>query len=210
MTSTSQDPSVKGDSGSSPEKQPETPKETRQVPLDALAEARQKARAAEERIAAMEAELARLKTPQQPAAAAQPQSEIEKIGRQLQEMQHKERVRELTVELGLADDKQAAYVAELHGKYPDLTPTEAFELAAKRKPDMFKEMGQPGFDPRIHGSTRPRAGVPPEPKPSDRAKRIEAMKKATGSDKHKLLNNYVGGLAAQALGWGKDHKKSPI
>lgn len=211
MTSTSQETPAKEAAGSEPVKQaPEATKEARQVPLDALAEARQKARAAEARIAELEAEVARTKNAEQPAAAAQPQSGIEKIEKQLAEIQHRERTRELTVELGLADDKQAFAVMELISKNSDLTPTEALELAAKRKPDLFKERGQPGFDPRIHGSMRPHAGAAPQPKESDYKKRLAATAKATGVDKSRLLNNIVGGMAADALGWGKDHKKFPV
>lgn len=210
MTSTSQDP-AEGAAGSSPaEKTPEATKEARQVPLEALAEARQKARAAEENAARLEAELARLKNTQAPAAAAHPQSEIDKLSKQLQAIQQKERVRELTVELGLVDDKQAAFVAELQGKYSDLSPTEALELAARRNPELFKERGQPGYDPRIHGSTRPHAGAAPQPQESDYKKRLATIRKSTGSDKNKLLNNLIGGMAAKSLGWGKDHKKLPI
>ena len=206
MTSTSQETLAKGDASSEPAKQPEAPKEARQVPLDALAEARQKARAAEERIAALESELAQTKKTPPPAAAVPPQPELERIGKELAEIKQKERVRELTVELGLVDDKQAQAVLELVSKNPDLTSVEALELAAKRKPDVFKERGQPGFDPRIHGSMRPHAGSSPQPKESEYKQRLAAAKKATGNDKHRLLNNIVGGMAAKAMGWN-EHKK---
>lgn len=208
MTSTGQELPAKGDASSEPAKQPEAPKEARQVPLDALAEARQKARAAEERMAALEAELATIKNDRKPAAAAQPQSDIEALRNDLVEIKNRERLRSTISELGLADDKQAKIVLDIIDKNPGLDPTEALELAAKRKPDDFKDRGQPGFDPRTHGSMRPRAGTAPEPKVSDRQKRLEAMKKATGNDKHVLLNNYAGGLAAKALGW--EHKKLPL
>jgi cell division septum initiation protein DivIVA len=210
MTSTSQDTPAKEAEGSSPTTQaPEATKEARQVPLDALVAVRQEAQALKQRLAEMEAELARKANPTQPAAAAQPQSEVEKLAKSLEEIQRKERVRDVSAELGI-DDKQAAYVAELQSKYSDLTPTEALELAAKRKPDLFAERGQPGFDPRIHGTMRPRPGTPPPPKPSDRQQRLDRIKTSTGVDKDKLLNNYVGGIAAQAMGWGDIHKKIPI
>ena len=209
MTTTGQDPGKGADASSASAQTPEPSKEARQVPLDALVEARKKAQELQERVAKLESDLAQSKNTQQPAAAAQPPSDIDQVKKTLQEMQHKEHVRNLTVELGLADEKQAAAVAEIQQKH-GIDAAEALELAVKRKPDLFKDRGQPGFDPRIHGSMRPRAGTPPEPKTSDRVKRLEAMKKATGEDKQRLTNNYVGGLAAEAIGMGKHHKKIPI
>jgi hypothetical protein len=209
MTSTSQS-SAEGAGGSEPTKQaPEATKEARQVPLDALAEARQKARAAEDKTKELEQELARLKGTGA-AAAAQPQSEIERIGKTLADMQRIERVRNMTVELGLADTKQAEVVASLIDKNADLTPVEALEIAAKRQPDLFKDRGQSGYDPRIHGSLRPTSVQNPQPSATDRQARLDAMKKMTGTDKARYVNNYVGGLAARAMGWDKDHQKLPL
>lgn len=209
MTSTSQS-NAEGVGGSEPTKQtPEATKEARQVPLDALAEARQKARAAEDKAKELESELARLKGTGA-AAAAQPQSEIERIGKTLADMQRNERIRNMAVELGLADTKQAELVAALIDKNADLTPVEALEIAAKRQPDLFKDRGQSGYDPRIHGSLRPTSVSTPQPSASDRQDRINAMKKMTGTDKQRYVNNYVGGLAAKAMGWDKDHQKLPL
>lgn len=131
MTSTSQDSSAKADPGSSSGQQAEAQKDTRQVPLDALAEERQKRRSSEEKAAALEAELARLKTPGSSAAAQLP-PEVSQLALQLAEIQAKERLREMTVELGLADTKQADAVAKILAKNSELTPAEALEIAAKR------------------------------------------------------------------------------
>lgn len=209
MTSTSQDSSAKVDPGSSPGQQAEAQKDTRQVPLDALAEARQKARSAEDKAAALEAELARLKTPGSSAAAQLP-PEVSQLALQLAEIQAKERLREMTVELGLADTKQADAVAKILAKNSELTPAEALEIAAKRAPDVFKDRGQPGFDPRIHGSLRPSTGSTSEPKKSDFKSRLDFVKKQTGTDKARYTNNLVGGFAAKAMGWDQYHRKLPI
>ncbi|MFN7609633.1 MAG: hypothetical protein ACK5QX_01645 [bacterium] len=209
MTSTSQNP-AEGTGGLEPtNKAPEAQKEARQVPLDALAEARQKARAAEERAKELESEVARLKGSGAPAAA-QPQSEIERIGKTLADMQRNERIRNMAVELALPDVKQAEVVASLIDKNADLTPVEALEIAAKRQPDLFKDRGQSGYDPRIHGSQRP-TSVPNQPaSTSDRQERLSAMKKMTGTDKARYVNNYVGGIAAKAMGWDSIHQKIPL
>ncbi len=210
MTSTSQDQNpAKAEDGSSPPKQAEAPKDARTVPLDALAEARQKARAAEDKAKELETELARLRG-DGGKASAQPQPEITQIAQQLAEMQAKERLREMTVELGLADTKQADAVAKILAKAGDLTPAEALEIASKRQPDLFKDRGSPGFDPRIHGSLRPSQGQPPEAKQSDYKKRLELAKKATGTDKSKLVNNIVGHFAAKAMGWDSQHRLIPL
>lgn len=220
MTSTSQDPNAKEAVDSSSTTQaPEAKKEARDVPLKALTAAREKARESNENAEALrkraeeaEAELARLKAGQAPAAEAQPPNDTEDIRKALREIQAKEQKRDLIHELGLADERQAEVVAEIMAKNPGLERAEALDLAAKRKPDLFQERGQPGFDPRIHGSMRPRPGSAPEPKESDRDKRLKAIASATGTDKSKLLNNMVGSLAAKAMGpeWSKYHKKIPL
>lgn len=210
MTSTSQDQNpAKTEDGSSPPKQVEAQKDARTVPLDALAEARQKARAAEDKLKEMETELARLRG-DGGKASAQPPPEISQLANELQEIKAKERLREMTVELGLADTKQADAVAKILAKAGDLTPAEALEIASKRQPDLFKDRGTPGFDPRIHGSLRPSQGQPPEPKQSDYKKRLELAKKATGTDKSKLVNNIVGHFAAKAMGWDSQHRLIPL
>jgi phage-related protein len=211
MTSTGQQVPAEGAPDSSSGKQaPEAPKETRQVPLDALAEARQKARAAEDKIAEMQAELARLKNTDKQVAQPPPQQDFEAVAKTLREMQQRERMRDLAADLGLADSKQAQVVADLLAKNSDLTPAEALDLAAKRNAELFKDRGQPGFDPRVHGSTRPRAGTPPEPqKPDFRARLDHAAKKLAGKTKDEFLDNMIGAMAAKAKGW-RDHKKAPF
>jgi hypothetical protein len=202
MTSTSQaDPAKAAPDSSSGKEAPEAKKEARQVPLEALAESREKAREAAARAEAAEAELARLKEQQkQPAAAAQPQGDDD-IRKVVRDMQAKEQRRDLAAELGLVDDKQVEAVAGMLAKNPDLSRQEALELAAKRTPDLFQERGQPGYDPSVHGSTRPRAGSAPQPKVSNRDKRIKAMQEATGSDQVALVNQYVGDVARRVMGW---------
>lgn len=211
MTSTSQDNPAKDAPGSSPDKAAEAPKEARQVPLDALAEARQKAREALDKAAQLEAELTRLKNGDGKAAAPAPAAD-QKIAEKLQQWERKERIRDLTVELGLVDTKQAETIVGLLDKNSDLTATEALEIASKRHPDMFKERGQPGFHPGIHGSLRPTPGSAPveEPK-SDHKQRMEYVRKLDGKDKrqmHAIVNNMIGAAAAKAMGWG--HHKLQI
>lgn len=207
-TPTSQDPADKAP-GSEPVKDESAQKDTREVPLAALAESRQKARAAEEKAAKLEAELARLEA-ERAAASAQPRTDIESIGKQLQEIQSRERLRELTSELGLADQKQAQAVAAILADSPKLTPTEALDIAAKRNPDSFKDRGVAGFDPRTHTTLRPASGGNPEPKKSDHKRRIEHIKTLSGTDKKRYLDNIAGSFAAKAMGWVDFHQKLPI
>ncbi len=211
MTSTSQADPAKAGSGSEPESNPaEAKKDSRQVPLDALAEARQKARAAEEERDQLKTRLAALEQSEAGKASAQPQPEVSQLAKQLAELQHEGRLRKLTQELGLSDEKQADAVSKIIAKSGDLTPAEALEIASKRQPDLFKDRGSQGFDPRTHGSLRPTSGLQPEPKQSDKQKRLDAIKNASGTDQKALLDNYVGRIAARAMGWEKDHKFLPI
>jgi hypothetical protein len=206
MTSTSQtDPSDNAtDSASVNEAQSETG--TRSVPLEALAASRQKARTAEQELAEVKAELARLKE-SAGAAPAQTPTEIQELSKQLAVIQRREQMRDLSRDLGLPDVKQAEAVATVMAKNSDLTPAEAMELARKRQPDLFNDLGQPAFDPGMHGSLRPTSGghLPVE---SDRTQRLEAITKAQGFRKEALVNNYLGGVAARLL--GLPHNKIPL
>jgi hypothetical protein len=216
MTSTSQDDPAKGATDSESVKNtPEATKEARQVPLDALAASRERARSAEQRVADLEARLAALEKNKGEETDAQPasrQTDDSDLRKQVAEIQHREHLRTLTSELGLADSKQAEAVAGIMAKNADLTPTEALSLAALRQPDIFGSAGGRGFDPNTHGGLRPRSGAP-EREVSDTEKRMKAvvdLRTVDYKQSEKILNNYIGSLAAQALGVGNKHQKIPI
>lgn len=206
MTTPTSQPPANTPPGSSPESKAVEATETRQVPLEALAASRQKVRTAEERVAELEARLAQLE-PKVGAASAQAPVDVE-ARKALDEIRAERRQQKLAAELGLPEPKQVAVVAALLDKNADLTPTEALEIAAKRQPDMFKDRGQPGFDPSIHGSLRPTPGGAPQTEPAFDS---DAWKKKVmslpGRQKEAAINNHIGGLAAKALGLERHHKK---
>lgn len=180
--------------------------ETRQVPIDALAASRQKARTAEDRVAELEARLAQLE-PKVGAASAQAPVDVE-ARKTLDEIRTERRQQKLAAELGLPEQKQVAIVAALLDKNADLTPIEALEIAAKRQPDVFKDRGQPGFDPSVHGSLRPTPGGTPKTEQAfDSQAWKEKVMKLPGRERERAVNNFIGGIAANALGLGQYHKK---
>lgn len=208
MTSTSQSKSAEGETGSEPVVQtPEAATEPRQVPVAAVAAQRQKTRDAHERIAELEAELARLKTPSTQAAPQAAQGEDD-IREAIRELRAENRMRGLVTELGLGSQEQAGIVSKLLESNPGLTPAEALDIAARREPEKFKDRGHSGFDPSIHGVLRPTAGSQPAPaqQKSEYAKRFEYSDKLGATrDRNRVRHNVIGHEVAKAIGF-TEHK----
>lgn len=209
MTSTGQEDPAEGQDGLEPTtNKPEAQTEPRTVPVAAIAEQRQKTRDANERIAALEAELARIKE-SKGQAAPQKSGEVEEdLRATVMELKRAERTRGLVAELGLGSSAQADTVAKIIDSNPGLTPVEALDIAARRDPEGFKDRGQAGFDPSIHGSLRPTKGSQPstEPPKSDLKKRFEYSDSLTvNKQKNAVRNNAIGHFAAQAIGF-KEHQ----
>lgn len=182
------------------------------MPVGEFIEMRQQLRQALEKIAALEAKPAAPQKTEATPAPAPPATEQEQISRKLQDIERRERIRDLVSELGLADQKQGQLVLDILSKNTDLAPPEALELAAKRSPDVFKERTGGGFDPRIHGSLRPTPGSQPEPKKPDKQLRAEHIKKLRADGHKQQADEYVtdimGAAGAEALGW--EYKKLPL
>lgn len=212
MSATAQ-PEGKDAPGKVPEgKTPEPKTDDKMVPLGEFIELRQQLKAMGEKLKTFEDQ--RVAPEKVETKTAPPVlTDTEQLRNELKDIQRRERLRDLTNELGLGDQKQAQAVLDILGKNPDLAPPEALELAAKRAPDTFKERGGSGFDPNIHGSLRPKPGnQPPEPKPSEHKQRIAHMAKLTKEgrrhDAEEFAVDLIGQAGAKALGW--DYKPKPI
>ncbi len=144
--------------------------------------------------------------------AASAQAPVDQEARKaLAEIQAERRQQKLAQDLGLGDAKLVDIVAGLLDKNPGLSPTEALEIAAKRQPDVFKERGQSGYDPSIHGSLRPsNGGTPPTAPKFDAEAWQKSVSKLPGKMKVDAVNNHLGGIAANVLGLGQYHKKIPL
>lgn len=230
MTSTSQKTEKKeaetkeSDVKVASEKAPETQststqqKGERTVPVAALADEREKRQEANAKLEQLEKELAALKASKAPDPHQPNPSDDSDVRHALKDLQERDRRRtqeeqkqKLAVELGLTSSEQVDAVSEIRSKNPDLSSVEAMEMAARRKPDLFKDRGARGFDPAIHGSARPQAtGSPPAPQKSDYKRRLEAMKKTTGKQQMDLFYDQVGTMAQRAMGWGERQNRIPI
>lgn len=209
MTSTSQPDPAKEAPASSAGQATEAKTDAKTVPLGEHIELRQELRALKDELAKLQASAAKPNTgsPTSQPASADQQAMLQQIARKQQE-------RDLADELGV-NVKQAAAVADLLSKSPDLTPAEAKSLAASRNPDLFGAAGgSGGFQPGIHGTARPNAGgpQPTEPKPSPFDQRIAEIKALGGKNRQLADNafmNLVGRVAAQQVGI-TDHQLMPL
>lgn len=184
-------------------------KDVQNVPLAALAEVRAAARQAKERAEAAEAELAKLREQISKESKDKPEG-FEELSKQVAEINRRESLRNLSVSLGLIDEKQTAAVADLLAQAPSLTPSEALDIAAKRQPDLFKDRGTPGFDPATHMALRPGMETKPKDKKDDFDVRRKAAARMTGIDGSEFVKNLIGHEAAKAMGWENRHKLMPI
>jgi len=193
MTTTSQEQG-KDVGGSEPVQKSEPKAEQQGVPVGEHVELRQELRQAKERLAQLESELTKKKTPIG-----------DDLAEQVRQIRERQRVTDLVADLGLADQKQGKAVLDLLAENPGLKPAEAHMLAKARTPDVFNDTAQPGgFDPAIHGSRRPQSsGIPQEPKVDERKKRLDAIKGLLKTDKMRATDiamNWLGHLAAQKAG----------
>lgn len=190
----------------------ETAQEPQTVPLTALQEQRQKTRDALAKIKELEAALAQPKQPEKPAATESAPRGDETLRKTVEDLTRRERVRELTTELGLSNSKQADAVLKILASNDGLSPIEALDVAAKRDAELFKDRGRAGFDSSTHASLAPTRGSQPESRNTaeqDREARAKAVDSApTTKRKAALINNMVGSHVAKALGW--EHRLTDI
>ena len=147
-------------------------------------------------------------TPPQAPQGDQLTDRLDKIERstQLRDLMHNE---------GMTP-KQADAVLGLMKEIPSLDTGEAKLLAAQRDKELFSDTAaSSGYDPSIHGMSRPTAGAAPveqrtEDSASDPA-RLAYIAKIKGNKKEfqRYLNNMTGSIAAKQVG-KSGHKLHPI
>lgn len=202
MTSTSQKTEGEAKSGVSPEQAAPSGND-KTVPLGEHIELRQKNREMADRLAQLEAQVA--KKPDPPAPAGPPDNGM---AERLQRLERQSRLQSISTDLG-TNPKQSEAIAALMDKLPDLTPEEAMTLASKRHQDLFKGEDD-GFQPGIHASARPGVRLPEPAKPEvdpfqERAAKIKDLSHPNSKNRDigkadYLLNNLLGTLAAEDVG----------
>lgn len=207
LPSTSQD---EGQDGTEPTTNaPESTKDAQTVPLGEHIEMRKEMRALRDELAALKGgKEAPKEEPKQPASTQAPDDQLRKT---VEDMQRRERLRDIRSEFGL-DSKQADAVMEVLDKNPSLSLVEAKTIASVRNADLFSESQQGGFDAGTHGVMRPRSvSQHPEPKQSDFKQRQEYLSKYRKVDRagaKTMVNNWIGSFAAKAV--GKEHSMMPL
>ena len=212
MTSTSQDDDQTDPVGSEPTKQGQSAStDDKQVPLGEHIEQRQDLRDARARIEALEKQLAEAsKVKGTPAPTQEPTD----LAKQIRDLQRRDTLRELKVDLGIGT-KQAEAILGLMDKMPGLSGDEARTLASVRDPGLFEADGSAdGFQEGVHGASRPRPGAEPVRSEAelDTPQRLEAIKKLMTVDKrqaNKLIQNLIGSIAAKQVG-KPGHQRLPI
>lgn len=138
----------------------------------------------------------------------------EKLLERLTAIEKRDRLRDLMSEHDL-NPRQADAVSDLMQKMPELSPDEAKTLAAHRDKELFSDTSNAsGFDPSIHGSSRPTSGFIPDAQEEsdfeDRKAHIAQLRRS-GSKKEaqKLIDNLVGTIAARQVR-KPGHKLIPI
>lgn len=184
-------------------------KDTQSVPLQALLETRQRARTAEEELAALKADMESLK--QKLAAPAAAQAPVDQQARDLlTTIQNERAATRLQAELGLNSPEQVSIVQDVLKGNPGLTPAEALGIAEKRKPEAFNATAPQGFDPATHGTMRPRPAGQPVTKPIEEdlaAFHKRARELPLGRMRQEFVDQRIGNLARSALGLGHlNHK----
>lgn len=200
-----------GQAGAEPTtQQPESTKDAPTVPLGEHIDLRKELRAVRDELAALKGSR---ETPQQESKqpANTPASD-DNLREVVQNIQRRERVRDIQAELGL-NVKQTEAVMEILDGNPSLNTVEAKIIASARNAELFAAESRPdGFDAGTHGVMRPRsAHQHPEPKVSDfkqRQAHIAKMAKHNRVDAQTAFNNWVGSFAAKAA--GKEHSLMPL
>lgn len=110
--------------------------------------------------------------------------------------------------------RQADAVADLMKEMPSLDAGEAKLLAAQRDKELFSDTAaSSGFDPSVHGTSRPTAGTAPveQDEGPDTEARLKHIASIRGNKREyqKYLNNLTGSIAAQQVG-KPGHKRHPI
>lgn len=81
---------------------------------------------------------------------------------------------------------QTGAVAELRRENSNLTVVEALTLAEMRQPSLFPDVDKRGFDPQIHGTTKPRGKSTSRKPPSSKQREAEHLTtaaKTTGEER---------------------------
>lgn len=186
-------------------------KDTQSVPLQALLDTRQRARSAEEELAALKADMESLK--QRLAASPAPaQAPVDQQARELlSAIQNERAASRLQSELGLSSAEQVSLVQDVLKNNAGLTAAEALGIAEKRKPELFNAAAPQGFDPATHGTMRPRPAGQPAKTEAIEENLSEFHKKARelplGRVRQEFMDKRIGNLARNALGLGRlNHK----
>lgn len=206
MTSTSQSTDANGKEGLEPTKETSSAdKEPRSVPLDQHIELRQEVRALREKLAQMEKTAAPQKAASDPATPKTPVENDSQMAL-IQQLVEKDRIRDLRMELGLQDEKQAAAVAKLLKESPGLSPTEALTIMATRDQDLFGSGGGGSDSQASFATLRPRPGSQPqteqkEPTLRQRFEHINSLGVVDKREQTKQLYRVIGHEAAKSIGW---------
>lgn len=187
----------------------ESNKDAHAVPLGEHIEMRKELRALRDELAALKGgKEPPQKEPVQPATT---QASDDQLRRMVEDMQRRERLRDIRSEFGL-NDAQANAVMDVLAKNPALSLVEAKTVAVTRHAEAFAEAQPDGFDAGTHGVMRPRSvSQHPEPQPSDfkqRQKHLNEYRKVDREGAKQVLNNWIGSFAAKAV--GKEHKLMPL
>lgn len=185
------------------------------VPLSELVKQRQRAAEAERKWAEAQAQLEKVSQATKSDRQPPKPTESNPFEDRLKRMERQESLRTLMAEHGL-DAKQANAVHAILEEMPSLNETEARQVAALRDPDAFAEgASAAGYDPAVHGSSRPRPGSMPTAQSdnSDYDARLEHAKKllVSGNKKahQRFVNNMVGRIAARQVG-RPGHESIPL
>lgn len=170
-----------------------------------------------QRAAELEKQLQELKGQQSAESTGDkpPQApESDKLLERLDQIERRDRLRELRSDMELSSE-QAGVVADLMDQMPGLDAAEAKALAALRDPEKFSADGAhpDGFDPSVHGTSRPTTGAPPvQTEENDYESRLETIGKLRLHNKKqhsRLLNNLVGSIASKQMK-RSGHQKIPL
>lgn len=183
-----------------------------------LVKHRQRASEAESKVAELQKQLETLMG-QADAGSQQPPQPSSDIADRLAAIERQNALGRLQAEMGLTGD-QAQKVHEIAAE-SGLSEAEARQVAALREPDLFAEGTGSGYDPAVHGSSRPMPGsVPPmQDERSAYEQQLEgaasymATQGEASFDKRfarRIQNNLVGHIAHKQAGRKGEHKLIPL
>lgn len=185
------------------------------VPLAELVKQRQRASDAERQLAEIKAQLAGERQAPETDPKPPQSTESNPFEARLKAIERRDSLNLLMSEQGL-DAKQADAVQAIMDEMSGLNSTEARQIAALRDPDTFAESAsRTGYDPGMHGSSRPMPGSVPDAsnESSDYEDRLEhaaSLLKSGNKKAHaRFVDNMVGRIAARQVG-RSGHKMLPL